>query len=90
MKDYEDAVSSIKNRGYMIGGLIIDGKQGLFKAFSDYHIQMCQFHMKQIVKRYLTQNPKMLSSRELKDLVGRFHWRKEEDFKKDYQEWKEK
>ena len=90
VKDYEDAVSSIKNRGYMIGGLIIDGKQSLFKAFSDYHIQMCQFHMKQIVKRYLTQHPKMLSSRELKDLVGRFHWRKEEDFKKDYQEWKEK
>ena len=43
----EDAVSSIKGRGYTIRGLIIDGKHSLFKTFSEYHIQMCQFHMKQ-------------------------------------------
>jgi len=30
VKDYEDAVSSIKGRGYTIRGLIIDGKQSLF------------------------------------------------------------
>ena len=46
VKDYEDAISSIKERGYVIRGLIIDGKQSLFRAFSEYHIQMCQFHMK--------------------------------------------
>jgi len=34
VKDYEDAVSSIKERGYTIRGLIIDGKQALFKTFS--------------------------------------------------------
>ena len=43
VKDYEDAVSSIKGRGYTIRGLIIDGKQSLFKTFSEYPIQMCQF-----------------------------------------------
>lgn len=41
VKDYEDAVSSIKERGYTLLGLIIDGKQSLFKTFSGYHIQMC-------------------------------------------------
>ena len=90
VKDYEDAVSSIEERGYTIRGLIIDGKQSLFKRFSEYHIQMCQFHMKQIVKRYLTTNPRMLAARELKELVGRLHKAEEMDFKKDYQEWKEK
>ena len=90
VKDYEDAVNSIKNRGYTIRGLIIDGKQSLFKTFSDYPIQMCQFHMKQIVRRYLTLNPKMHVSRELKNLVCRLHMTAELDFKKDYQEWKEK
>ena len=90
VKDYEDAISSIKERGYVIRGLIIDGKQSLFRAFSEYHIQMCQFHMKQIIRRYLTQNPKMHAGRELKDLVGRLHKADETDFKKDYQEWKEK
>ena len=90
VKDYEDAVSSIKGRGYTIRGLIIDGKQSLFKTFSEYHIQMCQFHMKQIIRRYLTQNPKMHASKELKALADRLHRANEDDFKKDYQEWKEK
>ena len=90
IKDYEDAIISIKERGYTIRGLIIDGKQGLFKSFSGYLIQMCQFHMRQIVKRYLTMNPKMLASRELKSLADRLHRSQEADFKKEYQEWKEK
>ncbi|MCR4602212.1 MAG: hypothetical protein K5683_01590 [Prevotella sp.] len=90
VKDYEDAVSSIKGRGYSIRGLIIDGKQSLFKAFSEYHIQMCQFHMKQIIRRYLTLNPKMHASKGLKNLVDRLHNADEADFKKDYQAWKEK
>ena len=71
VKDYENAVSSIKDRGYSIRGLIVDGKQSLFKTFSDTPIQMCQFHMKQIVRRYLTLNPKLLAARDLRDLVGR-------------------
>ena len=53
-----------------------------------YPIQMCQFHMKQIIRRYLTQNHKMLSSRELMDLIGRLHRSAEADFKRDYREWK--
>ena len=73
VKDYEAAVSSINERGYFIRGLIIDGKQTLFRSFSEYPIQMCQFHMKQIIRRYLTMNPKMLASRELKDLVAGLH-----------------
>ena len=90
VKDYEDAVSSIKGRGYIIRGLIIDGKQSLFKTFSEYHIQMCQFHMKQIIRRYLTLHPKMHASRELKELADRLHKADEADFKKDYHAWKEK
>jgi len=89
-KDYEDAVSSITHRGYTIRGLIIDGKQSLFKTFSDYPIQMCQFHMKQIIRRYLTLNPKLLAGRELKGIVDRLHKSDEADFSKDYIEWKEK
>ena len=90
VKDYEDAISSIKNRGYTIRGLIIDGKQSLFKTFSGYCIQMCQFHMKQIIRRYLTLHTKMHASRELKELADRLHKADEADFKKDYHAWKEK
>ncbi|MCQ2315548.1 MAG: hypothetical protein MJZ85_02510 [Bacteroidales bacterium] len=44
---------SIEERGCEIKGLIIDGRQSLFGIFNDYKIQMCQFHMKQIIGRYL-------------------------------------
>ncbi len=90
VKDYVDAVSSMEERDYSIRGLIIDGKQSLFRTFSEYRVQMCQFHMQQIVRRYLTLSPRMLASRELKELVGRLHKADETDFKRDYQEWKEK
>ena len=70
VKDYVDAVSSMEERDYSIRGLIIDGKQSLFRTFSEYRVQMCQFHMQQIVRRYLTLSPRMLASRELKELVG--------------------
>lgn len=90
VRDYEDAVTSIRERGYSIRGLVIDGRQSLFRTFAGYHIQMCQFHMKRIVRRYLTLNPKMLASRELKDLAGRLHRMDEADFKKDYQDWKDR
>lgn len=49
-KDYREAINSIKLRGYEIRGIIIDGKKSLFSMFSQYNVQMCQFHMKQIVK----------------------------------------
>ena len=81
VKDYEDAVVSIEKRGYVIRGLIIDGKKSLFKSFSEYHVQMCQFHMNQIVRRYLTQNPRMLASRDLKAPVDRLHRIHEADFR---------
>lgn len=90
VKDYVDAVSSMEERDYSIRGLIIDGKQSLFRTFSEYRVQMCQFHMQQIVRRYLTLSPWMLASKELKELVGRLHKADEADFKRDYQEWKEK
>ena len=89
-KDYTDALDSIISRGYIVRGLIIDGRQSLFKAFSGYPVQMCQFHMKQIVKRYLTTNPKMVSAKELKNLVDKLHLVTKEDFTNEYNAWKEK
>lgn len=87
--NYQDAVTSIEKRGYQIDGIIIDGLQTLFTQFSAYKIQMCQFHMKQIVKRYLTQNPRLLASRALNDLMKNLTSVQKDDFIKEYTEWKE-
>ena len=68
--DYRTAVGSIEERGYAIRGIIIDGMPSLFKEFCGYNVQMCHFHMMQIVRRYLTKKPKLLAARELKSLLG--------------------
>jgi hypothetical protein len=88
-KDYEDAVQSVKERGYTIDGIIIDGKQSLFKSFAEYPIQMCQFHMKQITKRYLTKNPKLLAARALNALVDKLTRSEESVFKAELAAWKD-
>ena len=54
VSDYQDAVTSMEERGYKIDGVIIDGLQTLFTQLSAYKIQMCQFHMKQIVRCHFT------------------------------------
>ena len=87
-QDYKDAVSSIEGRGYTILGIIIDGKQSLFDIFSGYKIQMCQYHMKQIVKRYLTLHPKLLAARELKALISKLTKMDKADFEAEYSSWK--
>ena len=74
--------------GYTIRGTIIDGKPNLFSALAEYPIQMCQFHMIQIVTRYLTKNPKMNASKELMLLCRYMVNKRGEDFINDYKAWK--
>jgi hypothetical protein len=89
MQDYKDAVSSIEKRGYSIKELVIDGIQSLFCEFSTYHIQMCQFHMKEIIKRYLTKNPKLKTARSLKILTDGLARMEKREFVSEYDNWKE-
>lgn len=87
-QDYINAVQSIEERGYHIRGFIIDGKQSLFNIFNQYKIQMCQFHMKKIIKRYLTRNPRLKAARALKNLTDRLTSTRKEDFALEYEKWK--
>ncbi len=88
IQDYKDAIVSIKERGYKVNGIVVDGKQGLFEAFGNMNIQMCQFHMKQIIRRYITLNPRLKAARALKDLVGKLTTAEKEGFEKEYMQWK--
>lgn len=83
-QDYRTAVSSIVERGYSIKGIIIDGKKSLFEIFSSYKIQMCQYHMTQIVKRYLTSNPRLLAATDLKILMSKLTTMKKDEFENEY------
>ncbi len=68
-EDYRTAIGSIEARHYKIKGIIVDGNRHLSSLFKGYSIQMCQFHMRQITRRYLTLNPRLLAARALKELL---------------------
>lgn len=86
-EDYLRALQSIKSRGFVIKGVIIDGFRALFDIFSDYKIQMCHFHMKKIVTRYLTGNPRLQASKELAAIVERLTKLDKVAFTQEYADW---
>lgn len=63
--DYKEGILWLREHKFKIYGIVCDGMRGLFKEFKLYRIQMCQFHMIMIIKRYLTENPDLKASQEL-------------------------
>lgn len=68
LADYQEGVDWLLSNGFNIGGIVCDGLRGMFQMFSQYRIQVCQFHQVSIIKRYLTQNPELQASKELLQL----------------------
>lgn len=80
LKDYAECVSHLEKQGYIVKGMVIDGMRGLFRHFSDYQVQMCQFHQCAIIRRYLTLNPKLEAGRELSAMMKTLSCSSEEEF----------
>lgn len=68
--DYLEGVGWLESQGFKIYGVVCDGMRGLMQALKRYPVQMCQFHQRLIVRRYLTQDPDMEASRALLCLVN--------------------
>lgn len=63
---YRQARSELESKGFIINGIVLDGKRGVREVFSDIPVQMCQFHQTAILKRYLTSRPKTEAGQELR------------------------
>jgi hypothetical protein len=68
----------------------LDGKSGIEKAFKDIPRQMCHFHMRQIIKRYITMNPKLEAGKDLKIIMRLLTRTTEKNFSKKIDEWHKK
>lgn len=49
--------NNIESRGFRLKAVVLDGRTGIPKVFSDIPVQICQFHQLQIVRRKLTLRP---------------------------------
>lgn len=67
---YKKGINALKSSGFEILAIVCDGKMGLISSFKDIPIQMCQFHQAAIIRRYITQQPKLPASIELKEIVS--------------------
>lgn len=54
---YAGLRQNIERKGFKLLAVILDGRTGIPRVFSDIPVQICQFHQLQIVKRKLTLRP---------------------------------
>jgi len=87
LTEYISGVERLKSLGWKINGIVCDGKRGLFAAFGDTPIQMCQFHQMMIITRYITKNPKIQAAQELKSIVAILTKTDKESFTGALNEW---
>jgi len=87
LSEYIYGIERLKKQGWNIKGIVCDGKRGLFTAFGDIPVQMCQFHQAAIVTRYITRNPKTIAGKELKQIIVLLPRTDKESFEGVLKEW---
>lgn len=69
-QDYLDWIQYLKDQWREILAIVCDWKKGLLWGFWDIPTQMCLFHQQQIIRRYITKNPKLEANIEFKGIAS--------------------
>lgn len=85
--DYRYLLRELLQLGYEIQSVTIDGKRGVSSVFKEYPVQMCYFHQKRIVQRYITLHPKLEASQKLQKIMLRLKYSDETRFTKALDVW---
>lgn len=84
---YKKGIRELKLKGFEIVAIVCDGRRGLINSFADIPVQMCQFHQAAIVRRYITKNPRLPASIELKEIVSIMKSTDKESFEGGLEQW---
>ena len=84
---YIKGINELKNKGFEVLAIVCDGRKGLLNAFEGIPVQMCQFHQAAIIRRYITKNPKLPASIDLKELVAMMKSTDRESFEGGLELW---
>lgn len=87
---YIQGINELKSLGFVVVGIVCDGRKGLVQSFENIPVQMCQFHQSAIIRRYLTKNPKLKAAQELMEVVDLMKQTDKESFVGALQLWFEK
>jgi hypothetical protein len=86
-KLYSSGIEYLKAKGFRIMAIVCDGRRGLLQSFEGIPTQMCQFHQVSIIRKYITKNPKIPASIELKAIVGLMKQTDRESFEGALNDW---
>lgn len=84
---YQIGKQHLEKNDFTIQGVVIDGKRGVRQLFEPIPVQMCHFHQKQIIKRYITSRPRLEASKELKLIVETLTKTNEQIFIQELKNW---
>lgn len=87
---YQIARATLEKQGFQILAIVLDGKPGVREVFHDIPVQMCHFHQRMIITRYITTRPKLEAGRELRKLTLALSCSNEEEFCLRLSEWHRK
>jgi len=84
---YIQGIKELKYKGFEVVAIVCDGRKGLLQSFDKTPVQMCQFHQVAIIRRYITKNPKLPASIELKEFVAMMKMTDKESFEGGLELW---
>ena len=90
LDEYLCARDTLESQGFVIRAVVADGKPGLKPLYKKLPVQMCHFHQKAIITRYLTRRPKLQAGIELRELVHGLCDADEEPFMRELVAWRKK
>ena len=88
--EYQKGRAKVQDQGFKIRAITLDGRPGVRNLFSDIPVQMCHFHQKKIMQRYLTMNPKLEAGIELKVVTDTLTYAEEKEFTNSFTVWCDK
>lgn len=88
--DYKNWVKELIEKWWIIKAIVCDWRKWLLWWFPDIPTQMCNFHQIAIIRRYITKNPILEASIELKKITELLTKTDKESFTFWLQEWYEK
>lgn len=71
-ENYLEGLNFLLKKGFEIQSVTIDGRKGIAGVFKAYPVQICQFHIQKRIRTLLTQNPRTLAGKELKQINSLF------------------
>lgn len=77
----------LEKNGFKITAVVLDGRPGIREVFKGLPTQMCHFHQKKIVTKYLTLRPKLLAGQELSLIAKTIPYSSEEKLTKELNDW---